>query len=123
MMKVWLNGGRRVDSGSLVASVSAFGAAAPTNMLSSRPAPDTVMATFGLESLLEANVRMIVLMSRPTRPAAPRSSRAPSGPVSSAELIDACITWAMPPQADMCVYLRDGFPEVLASLGRQPGKN
>src|SRR5580704_14658976 len=111
MMMVWLNDGRKVDSGSLMASVSAFGAVAPTNALSSRAAPDTVMATFGSESLLQANVRMSVLMSRPTRPAAPRSSRAPSGPVSSAELIGACVTWAMPPQADMCIYLRDGFPD------------
>jgi hypothetical protein len=69
------------------------------------------MATFGLESLLQASVRMSVLMSRPTRPAAPRSSRGPSGPVSSAELIGACVTWAMPPRADLCVYFRHEFPD------------
>ncbi len=69
------------------------------------------MATFGLESLLQASVRMSALMRRPTRPAAPRSSRGPCGPVSSAELIDVCATWAMPPRADLCFYFRHRFPD------------
>ena len=98
-MTVWLNEGRMDDSGSLTGTVSAFGAVAPTAMPSSRPASDTVTATFGLESLLQASVRMTALMSRSTGPADPYSSTGPSVPVSSAELTDACVTWAIPPSA------------------------
>ena len=101
MMTVWLSEGRTEDSGSTTGTVSAFGAVAPTAMPISRPAPDSVMATFGWDSLLQASVRMSALMSRPTGPVDPYWSTGPPVPVSSAELTDACVTWAIPPSADL----------------------
>ena len=52
---------------------SAFGAIAPTSIPSSRPAPDTVMGTFGSASLLQASFRITVLMSHWAGPAGPGS--------------------------------------------------
>src|SRR6266446_152572 len=62
----WFSDGRKRDSGSLMGSVSVFGAVAPTTMPSSRPTPDTVTATLGCDSLLQASLRITVLMTRST---------------------------------------------------------
>ena len=64
----WLSDGSSLDSGSRTGSVSAFGAVAPRSMPSSRPAADRDMATLGLDSLLQASLRMSVLISRSTGP-------------------------------------------------------
>src|SRR5260370_36381485 len=58
-------------------SVSTFGAVAPTSMPSSRPTPDTVTAILGSESLLQASLRITVLMTRSIGPVGPRPSRGP----------------------------------------------
>ena len=63
-----LSDGRIRDSGSRTGSVSAFGAVAPSSMPSSRPAADRETATLGLASLLQASLRMSVLISRSTGP-------------------------------------------------------
>ena len=68
------------------------------------------MATFGLESLLQASVRMTALMNRPTGPADPYSSTGPAVPASPAELTDACVTWAIPPSADLGNHFRHKSP-------------
>src|ERR1700680_772402 len=106
MMPWWLSDGRRYDSGSLIGNVSAFGAVAPTIMPSSRPTPDTVTATLGSESLLQASLRITVLMSRSIGPVGPCPSTGPYVPdwlACSADSgeptgrLDTCVTWAIPP--------------------------
>src|SRR5215510_1110834 len=92
----WASDGRR-DSGSLIGSVSAFGAVAPTSIPSSRPAPDTAMATLGSESLLQASLRITVLMIHSTGPTGPCPAR---GSSVSTGGVDTCVTWAVPPLRD-----------------------
>src|ERR1022692_4782896 len=108
MTSSWLSDGRRYDSGSLMGSVSVFGAVAPTSIPSSRPTPDTVIATLGWESLLQASVRITVLMTCSIGPAGPSPPLGPCvpgrpagsiGPGGAAEGGDACVTWAGPPVA------------------------
>src|SRR5487761_1882876 len=67
-MKGLFSDGIRDDSGSLIGSVSAFGAVAPTSRPSSSPAADMEMATRGRESLLQASLRITVLMIRSIGP-------------------------------------------------------
>ena len=106
----WLTSeGRKEDSGSLTGTVSAFGAVAPRSMPSSSPPPDRATATVGLDSWLQASLRIMVLMNRSIRPgdsatwtgrgavAAPADSANPGG---SAGWTDACVTWANSPYAD-----------------------
>src|SRR5260370_7997216 len=106
MMPWWLGDGRRSASGSLLGSVSAFGAVAPTIMPSSRPTPDTVMATLGLASPLQASLRITVLMSRSIGPVGPRPSTGPyvpdwlacsADPAEPAAPLDTCLTSPTPP--------------------------
>src|SRR5260221_2732519 len=104
MPSLWLSDGRRYDSGSLTFSVSKFGAVAPTSMPSSRPRPDTVTATLGWDSLLQASLRITVLIipsigpvgpGRSTGPSAldwPTAPTAPTDPGGSAESGDTCVT-------------------------------
>ena len=56
------------DSGSRTPTVSAFGEVAPSSMPSSSPAPDSATATLGLDSLLQASLRISELMNRSTGP-------------------------------------------------------
>ena len=50
--------GSRCDRGSRTGRVSVFGAVAPTTMPSSRPRPETAMATLGWDSRLQASLRI-----------------------------------------------------------------
>src|SRR5262249_46335003 len=77
-----------------------------TSIPSNRPAPDTETATVGSESLLQASLRINVLMTHSIGPAWPRPAVgssvpgwpiAPAGLDGSAESTDACVTWAIPP--------------------------
>jgi hypothetical protein len=52
------------ESGSLMGSVALFGAVAPTTMPSRRPTPAKLTATLGSDSLLQASLRITVLMTR-----------------------------------------------------------
>src|SRR5262252_7743075 len=67
----WSRDGKRYDSGSLIGNVSAFGAVAPRSIPSSRPDADTATATLGSDSLLQASLRISVLMSRSIGPPGP----------------------------------------------------
>ncbi len=103
--------GSRVDSGSLTRNVSAFGAVAPSSMPSSSPAADRPTATLGSDSLLQASLRISQSMTRSTGPVGSWGSKGPYGPGrvacptdpgGSAAWVDTCVTWAIPPLADMC---------------------
>ena len=56
------------ESGSLMGSVALFGAVAPTTMPSRRPTPAKLTATLGSDSLLQASLRITVLMTRSIGP-------------------------------------------------------
>src|SRR5262245_49752028 len=82
-------------------SVSVFGAVAPTTMPSSRPTPETLIATLGSESLLQASLRMTLLMTHPIGPAGRRRSSGSyvrgwptcrTDPGESGGRTDACVT-------------------------------
>src|SRR5512142_2956779 len=110
-MTVWSpSAGSRDDSGSLTGTVSAFGAVEPRIMPSSRPIPDSVTATLGLDRRLQASLRISELMNRSTGPFGPGPSRGlnvPSRPADltapggSADWVGTCVTWAVPPLADL----------------------
>src|SRR5215470_3338652 len=81
--------------------VSGFGAVAPTSMLSSKPTPDTLIATLGLESLLQESLRITVLMTRsigppgrcpPTGPYVLGRPPCRTDPGESVERTGACVT-------------------------------
>ncbi len=110
----WPSGGRMKDSGSLIGSVSAFGAVAPTIIPSSRPAPDRVRATIGSDSLLQASLRITRLMThstgplRMTRSGAGGKSAAPARPGGPAGWVDTRVTLVKPPLADLRGHCRRG---------------
>src|SRR5215472_10666650 len=117
----WASDGRNDDSGSLTFTVSKFGAVAPTSMPSSRPRPDRVTATRGSDSLLQASLRITALMMRSigplglcrsTRPSVLDLPTAPTDPGGSAESVDTCVTWAIPPSADLRGHGRRGYRHV-----------
>src|SRR5258706_7564840 len=95
--------GSRCDSGSLSGSVSVFWAVAPTTMPSSKPTPETAMAILGSDSLLQASLRMRLLISQSIDPVAgcrspgPRVSRLRPGDAAPfAEPNRACVVTALP---------------------------
>src|SRR5215467_960244 len=111
----WVSGGRKCDSGSLTGSVSAFGAVAPRSIPSSKPVPDTAMATLGSDSLLHESLRITVLMTRSMGPVGPCPStgpyvpRRPPGCADTGEPdggVDTCVTWAVPPGGDLRSHYR-----------------
>src|SRR5260221_9202278 len=94
--------GSRCDSGSLSGSVSVFWAVAPTTMPSSKPTPETAMAILGHDTLLQARLRMRLLISQSIGPVAGCRSPGPRVPglrpgvaVPFAEPTRACVVTAL----------------------------
>src|SRR5580692_10711233 len=71
--------GKNRESPILTGSVSVLGAVAPTSMPSSRPTPEMVTATAGLDSLLHESLRITVLMTRSIGPPGPACRLDPVG--------------------------------------------